>query len=311
MKQDNLIKIALEILSDKPETHLTNYGKLLDTLLCLFTDRIEKKKTKFDKERLYYINLLTQKFIVHGFSIKKLIDGITLTAPSKNLSIKLLDPFSIHTLVRTVVENYLVLSYLSNSNLKDDMLQLRFEIWMRYGLLQRDIEPESEEAKRVSKIDKESIEILNNSIKKRKGYLELSENKKTSLLKTINKEWKIIFDGKKFYPVSWKRLMKEAGINDEVNDQIYNYLSWHSHSQSISLLQLKNMWSEEKMSEETVILSIKKLNMFVGFIISDIIKTDKEFMSSYDSLNSEQKDLINFYNMSYRGTDYMIEQLKN
>lgn len=310
MKQENLIKIAIDILNDKPETHFSKFEKLMDILLCLFTDRIEKKKTEFNKERLYYINLLTQKFIVHGFSIKKLINGITLDSPSKNLKIEMLDPFSIHSLVRTVVENYLVQNYLSNSNLEEDILQLRFEIWMRYGLIQRNIVPESEEAKRVSELDKKSIENLEKTIKKRKGYLELAENKKVSFLKTIDKEWKIIFDKDKFYPASWKRLIKESGVKDGINDQIYNFLSWHAHSQSISILQLKNMWDKNN-AEETVLISIKKLNMFVGFIISDIIKSDKEFKESYDGLSEEYKDLINFYNMSYRGTEYMIEQLKN
>ena len=310
MKQDSLINLAIEILKDKPETHISKFEKLMDILLSLFTDRIENKKTQFDRERFYYINLLTQKFIVHGFSVKKLIDGITLDSPSKNLKIEMLDPFSIYSLVRTIIENYLVQNYLSNSNLDDDMLQLRFEIWMRYGLLQRNIEPEDDEAKRISKIDKKSIQNLENSIKTRKGYLELSERKKASLDKTINKEWKIIFDKEKFYPVSWKRLMKEAGIKDETNDQIYNFLSWHAHSQSISILQLKNMWDKD-FAKKNVLTSVKKLNMFTGFIISDIIKSDKEFRSSYENLSNEYKDLINFYNMTYRGTEYMIEQLKN
>jgi hypothetical protein len=310
MTQDSIIKIAIEILNDKPEIHISKFGKLMDILLCLFTDRIEKGKTKHKNERLYYVNLLTQKFIVHSFSIKKLINGITLESPSKNFSIEMLDPFSIHTLVRTIVENYLVQNYLTNTNLNDDTLQLRFEIWMRYGLMQRNIEPESDEAKRVSELDKKSIGNLENSIKTRKGYLELSESKKVSFHKTIDKEWKIIFDKEKFYPVSWKRLIKEAGIKDGINDQIYNFLSWHAHSQSISVLQLKNMWDENN-AEETVQISIKKLNMFVGFIISDIIKSDIEFRNSYNNLSAEYKDLINFYNMSYRGTDYMIEQTKN
>lgn len=306
MKQDNFIKIAIDILNDNPATHFSNFEKLMDILLCLFTDRIEKKKTEFNNERLYYINLLTQKFIVHGFSIKKLINGITLDSPSKNLKIEMLDPFSIHSLVRTIVENYLVQNYLSNSNLDEDILQLRFEIWMRYGLSQRNIKPENDEEKRVSEFDKKSIETLEKSIKKRKGFLELSEDKKISFFKTINKEWKIIFEKEKFYPVSWKMLMKDSGIADGINDQIYNFLSWHAHSQSISVLQLKNMW-DKKNAEETVLISIKKLNMFIGFIISDIIKSDKEFRDSYYSLNEEYKDLINFYNMSYRGTEYMIE----
>lgn len=310
MKQSSFIKLAIEIQRNELEVHISQFQKLMDILLCLFIDRLEKKRNQFDQERLYYINLLTQKFIIHGFSIRKLVDGIILDSPSKNLRLEMLDPFSVHCLVRAMIENYLVQNHLSNSILEEEDLQLRFEIWMRYGLIQRNMEPESEEAKRVSELDKKSIEHLDKAIKTRKGYIELSEDKKVSLHKTIDKEWKIIFDKEKFYPVSWKRLITEAGIKEGTNNNIYNFLSWHAHSQSISILQLKNMW-DENFAEESVQISIQKVNMFTGFIISDLIKSDIKFRNSYSSLGDEQKDLINFYNMVYRGPDHMIEQLKN
>lgn len=299
--------IATDVLYGKPEIHFAQFEKLMNTLLSLYTKRIEKKETQFDNERLYYINLLTQKFFLHGFSIKKLIDGINLESSDQNLNLDVLDPFSIHCLVRALIENYLVQNYLSNSYLEDDLLQLRFEIWMRYGLKQRNINTEDEYLKKVNELDNKAIEFLEKSINNRKAYLELSEDKKKSLYRTLKKEWKIIFDKEKFYPVSWNRLMKEAGIKEEIRENIYNFLSWHAHSQSISILQLKDMW-ENNSEKETVLILVKKINMFISFIISDIVKVDDKFKQSYDDLHQEYKDLINFFNLSYRGSEYIIEQ---
>lgn len=299
--------IATDVLYGKPEIHFAQFEKLMNTLLSLYTKRIEKKETQFDNERLYYINLLTQKFFLHGFSIKKLIDGINLESSDQNLNLDVLDPFSIHCLVRALIENYLVQNYLSNSYLEDDLLQLRFEIWMRYGLKQRNINTEDEYLKKVNELDNKAIEFLEKSINNRKAYLELSEDKKKSLYRTLKKEWKIIFDKEKFYPVSWNRLMKEAGIKEEIRENIYNFLSWHAHSQSISILQLKDMW-ENNSEKDTVLILVKKINMFISFIISDIVKVDDKFKQSYDDLHQEYKDLINFFNLSYRGSEYIIEQ---
>ncbi|MCG8750507.1 hypothetical protein G1K57_12250 [Tenacibaculum finnmarkense] len=307
MKERNLMIIATDVLYGKPEIHFAQFEKLMNTLLSLYTKRIEKKETQFDNERLYYINLLTQKFFLHGFSIKKLIDGINLESSDQNLNLDVLDPFSIHCLVRALIENYLVQNYLSNSYLEDDLLQLRFEIWMRYGLKQRNINTEDEYLKKVNELDNKAIEFLEKSINNRKAYLELSEDKKKSLYRTLKKEWKIIFDKEKFYPVSWNRLMKEAGIKEEIRENIYNFLSWHAHSQSISILQLKDMW-ENNSEKDTVLILVKKINMFISFIISDIVKVDDKFKQSYDDLHQEYKDLINFFNLSYRGSEYIIEQ---
>ncbi|NIK91164.1 hypothetical protein GZ212_03280 [Mangrovimonas sp. CR14] len=306
MNHASFLKIAVDVLDDNPEIHFLHFDKLMDALLSLFKNRIEKKETQFENERNYFINLLTQKFIIHGFSIKKLIDGISLDSRSKNFSIKLIDPFSIHCLVRAIIENYLVQNYISNLNFDNDLLQLRFEIWMRYGLLQRQINPQTDEAKRVHESDKKSIERLDMAIKTRHAYLELTEDKKISFLKTINKEWKITFNHDKFHPLSWKQLMKEAGIKEGINDQIYNFLSWHAHSQSISILQLKNMW-DKNFDKQSIFLSIKKLNMFTSFILSDIIKSDNSFRNSYKDLSEEYQDLINFYNFSFREKEHIVE----
>ncbi|MBD09918.1 MAG: hypothetical protein CMC68_04040, partial [Flavobacteriaceae bacterium] len=98
-------------------------------------------------------------------------------------------------------------------------------------------------------------------------------------------------------------------VIDGVSDNMYNFLSWHAHSQSISILQFKDTWKNDS-DKNSIKMSIKKLNMFISFMISDIIKCGG-FEKSYKTLNSNYKDLINFYNISYRGENFMVEPLND
>jgi hypothetical protein len=310
MKFDDFIKIGIEILNNDSETHLSHFNKLSDSLFSLFINRIKDDNLKSKNERQYHLNLITQKFLVHTFSLKKLIDGIYLESKSQNLIIKISDPFSIHTLVRTLLETYLVQNYLSNEDKSDNVLDFRFKIWMRYGLKQRNIQPNDDESNRVNNQDIKSINFLEKSIKENPIFINFTDEKKITFLKTINKEWKLDFVNKKFLTLSWKDLLKKSGVNEAIYNQIYNFLSWHAHSQSISILQLKSIW-ENKEDKETVIISVKKINMFLSFIISDIVKSDEEFKIAYRKLEPDYRNLINFYNYSYRGEKYSIEKLVN
>ncbi len=307
MKNSNhFFNFFIEMMADIPEKHLSNFEDLLNILLSMFSDRIKDNNVKFENERLYYLNLLSQKILVHGFSIKSLTNGITLESSINNFSINMFEPFSIYSIERTLIENYLVQNYLSNSSENEDTLDCRFAIWMRYGINKRNILPESDEEKRVVELDNKAIENFENQIKSKECYKNLSQKKKESFFKTINKEWKILFFEDKFKPISWSELIKEAGIKDGINDKIYNFLSWHAHSQSISILQFKEMW-DTNSEQEAIIQSIKKVNMFIAFLIADIILSNNNFKNIYYSLSEEHKNMVNYYNFSFRSDLYMIK----
>lgn len=293
-------------MSKEPRIHFTHFEKLLDIILSLYLFKVEKEKDGYKNERLYFINLLTQKFMLHGFAIKKLILGITLESPSQNLKIPILDPFSIYSIQRTMIETYLVQNYISNISLEDDLLNGRFEIWLRYGLLKRGDNFVIAEAKKVLESDKDNIKKLEKSIKTREFFKNLSDEKKSNFLKSYNSEWKFIFDNTKFYPISWKRLLEEAGVNPFICEETYNFLSWHSHSQSISILQLQDMW-ENDYDKDSIKSSIKQLNMYIAFMISDIVLSDDNFKLAYNSLSMDYKEIIDFNNVTFRSINYSID----
>jgi len=306
MKNRNTIKLIIESMSKDTRIHFIHFEKLLDVILSFYLFKNKPGEDEYKNERLYFINLLTQKFMLHGFSVKKLILGITLESPSQNQKIPILDPFSIYSIERTMIETYLVQNYLSNTSVNEDLLNGRFEIWMRYGLLKRGNNFIIAEAKKVLESDKENIKKLEQSIKNREFFKNLSEEKKLKFLKAYNSEWKFLFESKKFYTVSWKKLLEEAGVNPFICEETYNFLSWHSHSQSISLLQLQEMW-ENDYEKEAIRSSIKQLNMYIAFMISDIVRSNYNFKKAYDSLSEDYKEIIDFNNLTFRGVKYLID----
>src|SRR5690606_31315779 len=153
-----------------------------------------------------------------------------------------------------------------------------------YGLTKRGVLPESEEEKKVNEIDKNSIELLTEKIKTRQFFKGLSEQKQETFLKEINKDWKFTFKDDKFFPASWKDLIYSSGLKPQIGQNTYNYLSWHAHTQSISVIQLKDMWNK-KFDENFIKVSISKLNIFSSFLISDITNIDIEFRNAFNSLS--------------------------
>lgn len=304
MNQGYFIQYGLELLNDSLMAEMVHFEKISDILLALYISRIDNKQTTFKGERSHYINLIAQKFLLHINSVKKLTNGISLK--SKDLETIVKDPFSINILVRGSIENYLVLNYISNRFEDTDLLDGRFDIWMRYGLTKRGVLPESEEEKRISESDKDSIEFLTERIKSRQFFKDLSEQKRESFLKQINKEWKFTFKEDNFFPVSWKDLIYASGLKSHIGQNVYNYLSWHAHTQSISIIQLKDMWNEN-FDEFSTKVSINKLNMFSSFLISDIIHNDIEFKKAFNLFSEDLRELINFYNSTYRGERYLIQ----
>lgn len=305
MNLEQYLKYLLEINSDDNVFRKDHFNKLSTILFTLFSSDLKASPSKSSGERIKNIELISQKFLLHISSIKKILEGVNLESQKDDIKILSSDPFSILIIVRAALETYLVLNYLSNRFNSEDMLQGRYEIWMRYGLKQRNIMPENLEEAKVSKNDKRSILTLSKQIKKKQFYKDLSTEKQKTFLKEIDKNWKIIIDGNKFYPASWKTLLISSGLKDSLCENLYNYLSWHAHTQSISILQLKDMWNGN-FDKISIDHSLMKINMLTAFLISDISVSQELFQNAFNNLDDESKRLVNSYNISYRGEKYLV-----
>jgi hypothetical protein len=307
MHESRLYKVGIESLSDDFQTLFRHYDNLVQALLTCFYDR-DKIIPGYDNERLYHVNLLTQKFLLHCHATKNILLGYNLNL--KNVPpIHIFDPFSVFVLKRALIENYLTINYLTLST-NNEEAELRFKIWMMFGLSKRDCsELKSEMAKNVHASDLKSIESLDQEIRQSEYFRRLSHEKQISLFKTFKRDWKIIFKANGFTVASWQKLIDYTGMNEVIRNDIYNFLSWHSHSQSISTLQLEEMY-DSGMDLLNVKLSTKKLSIFVAFLLNDLIILDKGYEESYKHLTDYQKEIITFYNHAFRDTNHIYEKIE-
>jgi hypothetical protein len=306
MLKSELNKVWIESLSDNFDVLFEHYSQLLDALLFLIFN--EEKTKEFENERLYHIDLLSQKFILHAHAVKNIIPGYNLNISSKQIPI--LDPSSVIILKRALIENYLTIDYLNERN-NENLANIRFNIWMYQGLINRKIDDlKSLNAAKTKESDFESLRHFKAKIQESDIFCNLKKEDQIALFKNIKINWKIEFSNCCYKTVSWQTLLNSIGLKDKIGKDLYNFLSWHAHSQSISSLQLAEMY-DTGMDKVNIKLSTQDLSVFTAFLINDLILLDKNINSYYKNLPDYQKQLILFYNHFYRDESFIFEKLED
>ena len=191
---------------------------------------------------------------------------------------------------------------------------IRFKIWSQYGLRQRvkterNIEIKKEEHKKVFLKDNKDISEITNEIKESQLYENLTDEKKTSLLKAIKTEWKISFNVNSFKPLSWQNLLENTGMKPTLLAEAYNFLSWYAHTTSVSIYQLRDIHKNEFI-KLLLANTLRYSSYFLAMAISELIKLDVCYENGYKKLEKELKDWINVYNLFVRGDDYTLEKIE-
>ena len=306
MLKSEINNVWIESLSDNFDILFEHYSQLLDALVFLFFN--DKKSHEIENERLYHIDLLSQKFIFHAHAIKSIITGYNLNISS--FQIHILDPFSVIILKRALIENYLTIDYLNERN-NAELAVLRFNIWMYHGLINRNINDlVSIEATNTKKSDTESLKDLEVQIRESVIFCKLSKENQISFFEKLKYKWIIQFNGKKYIPRGYQYLLNKIGLKEKIGKGLYTFLSWHAHSQSISSLQLAEMY-DSGMDKVNIKLSTQELSIFIAFLINDLILLNNDIKSSYDNLPDYQKQLILFYNYIYRDESFIFEKLED
>lgn len=272
-------------------------------------NRQAREKNYFLSERLQLSNLLVQKIILHGSSILNLVEGIEV--PSKDSRIKKLrDPISMNVLFRGLLESYLTLNHFNFSGTEEEN-EIRFKIWMQYGLRQRGKMTFTKIPFAAKILEKERIDIesLMNEIILSNFYKSLDEDKQRTFVEQIERDWKFGFRDNTYIKFSWQQLLDKTGINVQLFDGTYNLLSWSAHSTCISLWQLNEIYQGKRADTETINI-MKETAIFIAFACTDLIKKDIELKKQYDLLTQNDKDLINIYNYMFRGDTFLIEKIQ-
>jgi len=287
-----------------------NLWEIMKITNSLLIDR-SIEKNYFETERQQSSDLLLQRVLMYGASIYNLTDGVSYAVKNHTIP-KIYDPFSMKVLLRGLLESYLTLYHInfSDTEMEND---IRYKIWVQYSLAQRGkmsfLFLSEDDTKNLNN-EKEYVQTLISEIKSSEFFVRLDQKKQEKFLNLINRDWKLGFNQKSFNRFSWQQLIDNTGINKILFSDVYNFLSWFSHSTFLSITQLKDFYQNELQIEETKSV-IKETSIFIALACTDLIKIDTELKNQYFKLPQSEKDLINSYNYVYRGEKYTIEDIRN
>ncbi len=306
MKASKAYILIQKVSSNNHSDWMNNLMEIISITNKLFFDRTKRINT-FDDERTHLSNLLLQKITLHGSSILNCGNGINFPSDYTK-DFKIMDPFSMSVLIRSLLESYLTLHHINFAQTEDEN-NIRFKIWTQYGLRQRaKMTFFTMPKEMLAQIDneKEEIENLKKEICNSDLFLNLDEDKQNTLLKQITRDWKFAFKKETYIKYSWQELLNNTGVNQMLFSDTYNFLSWFAHSSSISLYQLKDIYREHRDKNEVKNV-LKEAAIIVALALIDYIKIENETRKEFDKLSKDKKDLINIYNYVYRNESYCID----
>jgi len=311
MTEEKKIQLLQQVASENISIQKSNFQSILYILNSIQYNRYILKD-EFLSERLQNSNLLFQKILLNGYSMKILIDGVTIpNIEYKNL-VTFNDPITLNIILRSLLETYLTFHYFnfSDSETEDE---IRHKIWTYYGLFNRakikmDNPTLEQQYKAVMESDSIEMEKLLAEIKESYLFKQLSNVKQRSLLKDLKRNWKIKFCNNNYIMLSYQDLLNNIGLRIKFYNNQYNYLSWSTHTTSILIYQLRQMYDTKWDAFESHNILLKASSL-IAMATVDLITNDQDYIPSYNLLVQEHKDLLNFYNYYFRDDNFTIDKV--
>ena len=245
----------------------SEYVKLLDLLA-----RVNNANEGFsssdisDGERLWYANILANKFTGHALTILHLSHGTVIqdlpSFPKHNFP----DSASIDVLTRATMEAFLVFHYVFYAPTTAEEKDYRYWAYKAAGLAERQNFPTiTEEGRQTLDNDKIELNELRNKLESNKVFQALKDFQKRQIFEGEGKwRWK---PGYKRH-ISWREIAIDAGFSKMSASQIYSYLSGSAHSSSLSILRMAQAL-ENKEPEKLIEPSINTMNIVIANMIRE------------------------------------------
>lgn len=269
---------------------LTRYNFLVETLDQMTTEL--EIALKSDQRWFSFGPRVARKFLNQAYSLglllrPKIMEQIDGTErPLEEIS-------SIYSLLRMQFETHAAYYhfFIPAQNIEENIL--RFRLWELDGLRSRlkfkrqNISIETQEL-----INKDTAYVMQieNAIKGLSYYQSLSIKQQEELLK--KSLWKFTDESlketeKSKWSNSFSKLILNAGLKQYIHDDLYNYLSMHTHPQYIGIIQ--NELNEEER-DMMYYIAVMDSCFVTAFLIEDLTKRyvqPKEYLKLMDKTKVE------------------------
>ena len=264
---------------------------LLDLLVHLHEVLAEKNVQVEDNEVLS--EELIMKFYLHGLTVGKISDTYKLTSKyydHPNMSkVDLIDISSLLTVGRAQLETLLMYQHLYVNSSDKDEQKLRYYAWIYTALIQRSTIPVNNDESKIQKEkDEKSIADLKVKMENSAAYKNLSPKQQNSLL--------ISGSGKLFK--HWEKIFDESGfLKDSPLAKIYYILSVYSHSEGLSVIQMKSAkyFITHKNNSEMTFMQIFSSIIMTSIMIKNIVKKYELVSTRFAEIDKKTKFEVEFF----------------
>lgn len=204
---------------------------------------------------------------------------------------KLMDHPGASLIVRSLYEDYLTLSYLTDPSVSSDLLHCRFLAYKLAGLLKRQKLKAFLQSDTNAESDQSDVDEVKIELKKNDAFSGLPFKTQRNWL-----DKGLILDGQR------ERIAVSAGIPSNFHNYLYKELSSYVHSDSHSFYQLEGVEQDDMIAiarnhfifVSALMLDLTKRHLFTKEIeeigkLNGLIKFGCSYVRDFDKINKERK----------------------
>lgn len=262
------------------QNNLIETNKLIVSLSNSFYD--DKVKLENWKQ---HMEILLLKYSFHSSTLISLLKGTTVTNLENN-EIHFPDVCSIRIILRSIIENYLIIKHLFFDPKNSDEGEFRFYLYEWSGLISRQrLEVNAEEFKTKVEIEKAEINKLELAIRENKYFQTLEEKKQKEIIgKKHAKEF------------SWEKLLENSDITSHFLKPMWKLFSNTAHSELLGAIQFKGfIKSKSDDLQNEISLNLFAATLINASLITNIKENYPNTEKMFDSLSIELKTKITMW----------------
>lgn len=256
--------------------------KSLNNSLLILINSLAESKAK----PLYFQTELESKFhrfFLTNLSILKLVQGLEFEFLGKKYPTR--DVFSVHSLSRMQIENFIVMKYLFFDDISDEEKDFRYDIYKFQGLTKQlgfnVTKPESQKKK-------DSIIEENNKIK---AKIEGS----SIFINADAKTKKEFLSAKYALLIKKEDLFESYGLSKLKLNEAWSLYSNHSHSEHIGDRQFNAYYKIEKSTDKAMISPLMNNSVLTAKLCNLMLVNFESAVNKFDTLSLSDKILIKKY----------------
>jgi hypothetical protein len=264
-------------------------------------DKIEEQNLG-DKRWFIFSEKIGKKYLTQAYTLQHIFaDDIFIIKGDKQQ--RFIDFSSIFSLLRVQIETYAVFFHLFVDRCDMEEKIIRFRLWELDGVRSRQKYTKPTETEITDKLVKETkdIEHCIAVINQFSYFKNLDKSTQDYLIKYA--AWRFNDTSLKNTDKNKRRLSIEqmimnTGLKATHFDDWYSYTSTHTHTTHWSVIQNDSLTDEERITTEYV--AMMQATFITSFFIKDFYKIYQVGKDGFNSLQTNEKEIINSFNIRGR-----------